>query len=346
MIKTKLPVYQLDNEVVLALTLNKENKTERVLVGTESDIRIRLEGKDATCVWYDQERPMGTLLLEYDSQDREWWCGEVLAPYCDALRYPRERKKNECQGWGNLEEKLTSNNAISVFVACCTLSLYYSGKNERKNADRADVFGQKMLTLVRHFRMKVLDEEDLCLEKMLELLVKACGERMYRDETGLRLWYPWRECKQECAITEASLLPLVRYYLHRLDDWGLCFRSCEVCRKIFLAESEHYCLCSEACEKEQNRRNKRAYDARNKGNLVEQIYQQKRDRIRKIINQLKQREGVTEDSVNSVEMQYRVFRNEAKIRKGKTITKDAKDEFLAWLYDQEKYFEGLEGEYR
>ena len=342
--KTELPMYQPGNEVVLVLSLDKEMKTERVLVGLESDIRIHLEGKDAAHVWYDQERPMGTLLLEYDSQNREWWCGEVLAHYRNALRYPRDRKQNEQHGLGNLEEQLTSANAISVLIALRTLSWYHPVKNERMNAEWAEIFDRKMITLVRSFSFPLLDTNDLGVENALNNICEIGRKNLYRWETGLCLWYPWRECGQEYAVVEESLLPLMQYYLHRLDDWGLCFRICAVCGRIFVAESGHYCLCSEACEKEQNRRNKRAFDERNKGNRVEQIYQQKRDRIRKMIKQFAQREGVTTDFVNNLEMQYQSFRNEAKLRKGNVVTKEEKEEFISWLYTQERYFEVLGGE--
>lgn len=344
--KTELPIYQPGDEVVLALVLDKENKMERVLVGTESDVHLRLEGNEVANVWYDRVRPMGTLLLEHDIQDRAWWCEKVFAPYRNALQYPREQKQNEQRGWENLEDKLASDNAVSVLCAHRTLSLYYPGKYGKRNAVWTEMFGRRMLTLARHFGTKLLDDEYLYLDKILEHVSETFEKRLYRDETDLKIWYPWRECQQECVVAEESLLPLILYYLHRMDDWGLCFRICEVCGKIFVASSGHYCLCSDACEREQNRRNKRAYDMRNKGNKVEKIYQQIRDRIRKMLNQLAERKDVSPDFLVAAEAQYKVFRDEAKLRKGKNGIKVEKEDYIDWLYEQEKYFEELVGGYK
>lgn len=341
--RTELPMYQPGNEVVMVLALNKEDKTERVLVGAESDVRLHLEGIEMPRVWYDQVRPMGTLIVEYDNQDREWWCAEVLAPYRNALQYPRERKINEQLGRQRLEDKIASDNAISVLCAHRTLSLYCPGVSTGRKAEWAEMFGRRMLTLVRHFRTKLLDEKDPCLEKTLQHVREICEKKSYRDETDLWIWYPWRECNQEYAVVGESLLPLMLYYLHRLDDWGLHIRVCEVCGKIFVANSNHYCLCGDdACKKEQNRRNKRECDERKKDNIVEKIYQQKRDRIRRIVNQITKRKGVSPDFVADVEAQYKVFRHEAKHKKGELNSKAEKEEFLDWLYAWEQYFEELE----
>ena len=341
--KTELPMYLPGNEVVLALALNKEDKTERVLVGAESDIRLHLEGIEVPGVWYDQVRPMGTLIVEYDSQDREWWCAEVLVPYRNALMYPRERKENEQRGQKSLEDKLVSDNAISVLCAHRTLSIYCPGVSTKRKAEWAVMFDRRMLTLVRHFRRNLLDKKDLCLEKILEHVCGTCEGKSYRDETDLRIWYPWRECDQEYAVMEDALLPLMLYYLRRLDDWGLCIRVCEVCGKIFVADSNHYCLCGDdACKKEQNRRNKREFYVRNKDDKVERLYQQKRDRIRRIVNQITKRKGVLPAFVADVEAQYEAFRNEGKCRKGAVHSKEEKEKFVDWLYEREHFFEELE----
>ena len=180
---------------------------------------------------------------------------------------------------------------------------------------------------------------------MLEHVSHICVEKSYRDETGLQIWYPWRKCDQEYAVVGESLLPLILYYLRRLDDWGLRIRVCEVCGKIFAASSDHYCLCGDdACKKEQNRRNKREFDGRNKGDVVEQLYQQKRDRIRRIVNQITKRKGISPDVVADAEAQYEVFRNEGKRKKGEVNSREEKEEFLDWLYERERYFEELERE--
>lgn len=341
--ETKLPASVAGDEIVLAIVLDKKNKMERVLIGTEWNVRIRLEGNRDVPVLFDRERPLGSLILDHDSQDRGWWCAEVFIPFRDALLSQGGRKKKESADWQGLEAQLTSENAVSVFVAGRTLAHYCPDKKELCREQHAEALERNMLILTRSFKERLLREDNFKLEKIMEKIGLLLHFTMMRAETDLHIWYPWKNCAQECVVVQNSLLPLLMYYLRRLDDWGLCFRVCEVCGKYFVAESGHYCLCSAACEKIQNRLNKRAFDERNKDNKPEQVYQQKRDRIRKLLNELESRENTSEGQVENAEKQYKVFRDEAK-RKKKTLgDKETQFAFINWLYDQERKFEELYG---
>ena len=66
-----------------------------------------------------------------------------------------------------------------------------------------------------------------------------------QEDTRLDLWYPDGKRKTECVAAYASLYPLMIYYLNRLNDWGLYFRKCKICGKVFLAKSQRYELCSD-----------------------------------------------------------------------------------------------------
>lgn len=342
-LKTELPEIFAGDAVVLALLLDKENQKERILVGTELNIRLYLEGKQDVAVLFDKERPLGTLILDHDAQERGWWGAEVLSPLRNALTYPKERNVHECTAWHHLKDMLSSDNAVSVFVAGRAMSYYCPEKNNRTNEKKADMLEKKMLLLTRSFRKPILNDECLEWEKIMENVRELLRFTVFRHETDLRVCYPWHDCNQEFVLVEDSLLSLFLYYLRRLQDWGLCFRICEVCGKYFVAESGHYCLCSTACEKEQNRRNKQAYDERNKDNREEQTYQSKRDRIRKLLNKFSKKENVTAEMMEFAEAQYDTFRGEAKSRKRRLKTKKEKDAFVDWLYDQEREFEEMYG---
>ena len=341
--ETELPVTFAGNMVVLALVLDKKNKTERVLIGTELNIRVRLEGNEDIPVLFDRERPLGSLILDHDSQDRGWWCAELFAPFREALLSRKNRKKQEYACWNVLEKQLASENAISVFIAGRTLSYYCPGKNDWSNEQYAEALERNMLILTRSFKERILWEDSLKLEKIMEKIGLLFRFTMMRSETDLCIWYPWKNCGQECVVVQDSLLPLLMYYLRRLDDWGLCFRVCEVCGKYFVAESGHYCLCSTACEKVQNRLNKRAFNNRNKDNKPEQVYQQKRDRIRKLLNEFESREDTSEEQTENAEKLYEAFRDEAKRKKKSLSSKEEELVFIDWLYDQELKFEKICG---
>lgn len=344
MLKTELPATFAGDAVVLALLLDKENQKEHILVGTELNIRLYLEGKKDVAVMFDKERPLGTLLLDHDVQERGWWGAEVLSPLRNALIYPKERNVNECTAWRNLKDMISSDNAVSVFVAGHALACYCPERNARKNEKNADVLEKKMLVLTRSFREPILNDDCVEWEKIMANIGELFRFTMFRHETDLRVCYPWNDCNQEFVLVEDSLLPLFLYYLRRLQDWGLRFRVCEVCGKYFVAESGHNCLCSTVCEKEQNRLNKKSYDERNKDNREEQTYQRIRDRLRKLLNKFSEKENVTDEMVKFAKDQYESFRDEAKSRKKRLKTKKEKDAFVDWLYDQERKFEEMYGE--
>lgn len=77
------------------------------------------------------------------------------------------------------------------------------------------------------------------------------------EDTRLDLWFPDNKRMTESVSAYASLYPLITYYLTWLNDWGLCFRKCKVCGRIFLAKSQQYELCGDKCRKKQALQNKR-----------------------------------------------------------------------------------------
>lgn len=78
--------------------------------------------------------------------------------------------------------------------------------------------------------------------------------------------------KMECVAAYSSLYPLMIYYLNRLNDWGLYFRKCKICGKVFLAKSQRYELCSDKCRKKQSLQNKREFDERARENNYDLLY--------------------------------------------------------------------------
>lgn len=338
-LKTELLKTATADAVVLAAILDKENGNERVLVGTDLGLRLYLEGKEDGSVLFDQQRPLGSLILDHDDQDRGWWCAEIFSLLRDALAFKKDRPTLECAVLGKLQNKLTSDNAISVFVAGRALAYYYPEKNDMRNKHRTELFEQQMLILTRSFREVLLSKENLDWEIIMERLGELFHYTMLRSETDLRIWYPWNKCNEECVVAEESLLPLLLYYLRRLQEWGMCFRICEVCGKIFVAESGHYCLCSAECEKVQNRLNKRAFDQRNRNNRPERLYQQTRDRIRRLLNSFEKLEDMSMEQTDRVEQEYKLFRDEAKYKKANVRTDEDSCAFISWLYEQESFFE-------
>lgn len=91
-------------------------------------------------------------------------------------------------------------------------------------------------------------DEDTGKPKRLDISTHIYGSAPQED-TRLDLWYPDSKRKMECVAAYSSLYPLIIYYLNRLNDWGLYFRKCKICGKVFLAKSQRYELCSDKCRK-------------------------------------------------------------------------------------------------
>lgn len=77
------------------------------------------------------------------------------------------------------------------------------------------------------------------------------------SDTQARILFPGKVHHAEWLLISASFYPAIMYYLQRIRDFGLCLCTCSVCGKIYLAESLHHSLCSEACRIAQGRKKKR-----------------------------------------------------------------------------------------
>ena len=58
--------------VVFALALDKKRMTERIVVGRSDDARMRLENGGGE-VFYDEIRPLGSLLIAFEADGKGEW---------------------------------------------------------------------------------------------------------------------------------------------------------------------------------------------------------------------------------------------------------------------------------
>ena len=155
------------------------------------------------------------------------------------------------------------------------------------------------------------------------------------EDTRLDLWFPDNRRTEECVSAYASLYPLVTYYLNRLNDWGLCFRQCKVCRKYFLAKSQQYELCSDKCRKAQALQNKREFDERARENNYDLLYKNECQNWRNKINKAKRTARFPADRLEEMLTAFEAFKKEALKRKKAVKEKTASPkEFTDWLYQQ------------
>ena len=177
-------------------------------------------------------------------------------------------------------------------------------------------------------------DEDTGKPKRLDISTHIYGSAPQED-TRLDLWYPDSKRKMECVAAYSSLYPLIIYYLNRLNDWGLYFRKCKICGKVFLAKSQRYELCSDKCRKKQSLQNKREFDERARENNYDLLYKNECQNWRNKINKAKKTPGFPVDRLEEMLAAFESFKKEALQRKQAVKKKTASPkEFSDWLLRQ------------
>jgi len=138
----------------------------------------------------------------------------------------------------------------------------------------------------------------------------------------------------ETVVAVSSFLPVIFYYLNKVNEWGYVFQGCKVCGKDFLARSRHYELCSDDCRKEQAVAAKREFDERAKGDRLEQLdeaaYYYWYNRLRKL------RKEKAAEKTAAFKAAFDDFRKEAVRRNGEVKRGETKlTDFANWLIKQQ-----------
>jgi endogenous inhibitor of DNA gyrase (YacG/DUF329 family) len=151
----------------------------------------------------------------------------------------------------------------------------------------------------------------------------------------VQLWYPVKKRAFECVVASSSFLPIIFYYLNRIEEWGLIFQRCKICKNHFLTTSKHFGLCSDKCRKITAAQAKREYDERNKGDKVESTYenyyQYWYNRLRKL-----KRNNAHDEEVAVFSEAFNKFKKGAVKRKAEVKNGKLKyAEFTTWLAGQQ-----------
>jgi hypothetical protein len=162
-------------------------------------------------------------------------------------------------------------------------------------------------------------------------------------ESSVELWYPVAKRPFETVVATSSFLPVIAYYMHKIDEWGYVFQECKVCEKTFIARSRHYELCSQKCRKERAYVAKREFDGRAKDSRLEQLdrasYFYWYNRLRKL------KKGNDNVKTAAFKAVFDDFRKEAVKRKNMVKCGEMKLEgFADWLIVQEEMADRLLGE--
>ena len=315
--------------ILFLLTLNRRKMTERIIIAREDTARLRLETNTGK-VYYDETRPLGSLLLHFHGDPTGEWNRNGMAlcqSYGKAFPLDSERWKHAAPTAAYLQEQYGSGEPTAMFAAARTWDEYLDCFHLNHGAD---LLMERLARLYKPFA--VYGECRPWQEETADMLSAATLE----GDSTIELWYPAGKRALECVAASASLLPVVAYYLHRIQEWGYVFQQCKVCGKHFLARSRHYEVCSDTCRKVQAAEAKREFDARVKGDRLEQLHEAAYyywyNRLRKL-NRGKTADPEKEAAVKEA---FAVFRMEAVRRKGMVKRREMSlAEFSGWLVEQQ-----------
>jgi hypothetical protein len=312
--------------VILALILDRKKMTERVIIGKSDETRRRLEVGEAD-VFYDETRPIGSLLINMETDKaREWNTKGMKLRESYEKAFPLESKRWKLAGpvasW--LDAKYKSGEPSAMFASVRTWETYLNCFNMNHGPD---LLTERLNLLYRPFF--IYSGHRPWQEPAGVSLSRTLGD----EESQVELWYPVKRRPFEVVAAFSSLMPLIFYYLFKLEEWRFAFQECKACGKIFAAKSRHYELCSDECRKAAALGAKREFDERAKENKVEHGYEIAYNywytRYRKLIKG----KHADPDKAAVVKAAFDAFRKEAvKMKKSVKDKKTNPPEFENWLF--------------
>lgn len=125
--------------VLLVLALDRQKKKERILIGEEMHIRLRLQGNMDADVLCDVVRPLGTFLAEFEHDPDGEWNRLGLAPLREALHTNRWRQPAlEQAAGGFLEKKYLTGDPVRMYATFRIWNGYLLARQPRKGRKPAD----------------------------------------------------------------------------------------------------------------------------------------------------------------------------------------------------------------
>ena len=323
-------------KIVFALTLDRKKMTERIVIGEMNETRRQLEDGTGN-ILYDQTRPLGQFLIDFETDTEREWNRNAMTlreSYGKVIPLEAARWKMAAPVAAFLRGKYESGEPSALLAAVKTWDEYLNCYNLNHGAD---MLMRRLSALYRPFFL--YDDNN---RPWQEEATAALSKVLRDEEAAVELWYPVLKRSFECVVASASFLPVIAYYLHKIDEWGFVFQGCKVCGKDFLARSRHYELCSDGCRKVQAVEAKREFDERAKGDRLEQLdeaaYYYWYNRLRKL------KRGKTADAEKAavVSTAFKAFRKEAVRRKGMVKRSEMPiTEFSSWLITQQDEIDRL-----
>ena len=324
--------------VVLALTLNRQKMTERVVIGRSAEVSLRLE-RDVGEVYFDETRPLGSFLIGLEAdKDRQWNVNAATLRESYDKAFPRTaaRWKHAAPVGDFLMKKYESGEPSAMFAAIRTWEEYLNCFNLNHGAD---LLTERLAALYRPFAIYAENRP------WQELAPGAMTAALRDTDMEVSLWYPVKKRPFEVVAALSSLLPVIQYYLYKLNEWGYVFQQCKICGKDFVAKSRHYELCGDECRRVQAVENKREFDERAKGDKLEQLHENAYNYWYNRLRKLKNGNAADPERAAAVGAAFKEYRKEAVKRKTKVKTGELSfSDYATWLVEQQNAVDALMSE--
>ena len=207
---------------MFALTLDQKKMTERIVIAEAGEALNRLNGGVGD-VYFDQSRPLGSLLFGIESDADSLWesnAAYLRESYDKTFPFEGERWKIAQPSLEFLRGKYDSGEPVTVFAAVRTWEHYLYCFNQNHGAD---LFSQGVTILHRPFIL--FGQHKPWCDDDAEAFSKPASDA----ETQVELWYPAAKRPFECVAAHQSPMPVVFCYLSKIREWKLVFQERKVC---------------------------------------------------------------------------------------------------------------------
>ena len=108
----------ITNTILFVISLDRQKKKERVLIGEELQIRFSLRGNTDADVLCDMTRPLGTFLAEFEHDPDGEWSRLGLMPLREALHSNRWKQPAPEKSAGEfLAKKYLTGDPVRIYAA-------------------------------------------------------------------------------------------------------------------------------------------------------------------------------------------------------------------------------------
>jgi hypothetical protein len=308
---------------------------ERIIIGKTEEVRRHLNGGNGD-ILYEGTRPLGSLLLNFESDINGDWNKNILTLYESYKKFSpikTARWKMVAPVQKFLTEKYNSREPSAMFAAIRTWEDYINFFHQDHGAD---LLSGNLFTLYKPFRVYVehkpwQDESTAALSVALQ-----------NGESAVELWYPVSKRPFETVVASSSFLPIIFYYTHKIKEWKFVFQQCKICDAHFLARSRHYELCSDECRKKKASTTKKEYDERTKDDRATKLYETTYYHWYNRLKKLKKGKLADPEKATNFNVEFKKFRKEGIMRKTAVKNREIPlADFSSWLAQQQNLADEL-----